>query len=200
MMFRRQLLTNDEPIYDNFLHAEDYELWLRLLKRTQAATLPIPLVEYRVHESSICVIHSESQEQMVAAISSRQILSLLPDQSLSQTEINILRQCHFPKQLAAQEMALCPVMCQLFKTFAQQPGIDPVIVRRLRRQWTKWVLAAVKVWQWPVLLTSGLLGTLIRHDPIAILLVGLVHLPKRIIRQISEAINTNFSRRVNYSK
>jgi glycosyltransferase involved in cell wall biosynthesis len=187
MMFRRHLLTKGEPIYNNFFHAEDYELWLRLLKRTRAATLPVPLVEYRVHERSICVIHSEPQEQMVTTISTRQIQSLLPHHSLSQAEINTLRQCHLPKQLMAQEMALCPVMFQLFNAFAQQPGIDPIAVRRLRRQWIKWVLAAVRIRQWPLLLTSGLLGVILRHDPIAVLIAGLIHFPKRIIRQVSRA-------------
>jgi glycosyltransferase involved in cell wall biosynthesis len=184
MMLRRQLLAKSEPVYDNFLHAEDYELWLRLLKRTRAATLPVPLVEYRVHEHGICLTYSESQEQMVTAISAKQIQALLPHQTLNQNEFNGLRRCHYPQHLRNQELALCPMMFQLFNAFAQQPGIDRNIVHQLRRRWIKQVLANLQTKQWLNLLAFDLLRVILRHDPLALFMAGFIQWPKRTIRQI----------------
>jgi len=54
VMIRRALLIENELFYnENFIHAEDIELWTRLAKYTKLANLKTPLLKYRVAESSV---------------------------------------------------------------------------------------------------------------------------------------------------
>jgi glycosyltransferase involved in cell wall biosynthesis len=185
LMFRHQLFEPDESFYqEEFLHAEDYELWCRLLNRTQAATLPVPLLVVGTFESEgISAIYRQEQAEMVTTISARQIRALLSHHTFTLSEIKMLRRCYSPQQLTQTEMIFCPVMFELFKVFEQQPGIDRTIVRRLRRQWIKRLLA-VNTEQLGQMWTSGLLQTILRYDPVALLMAGLIHLPRRSIRRI----------------
>ncbi len=54
-MFRRQAFEaaggHYDPAYET---AEDYECWLRMSRITRIASLPEPLLDYRVHPESIC--------------------------------------------------------------------------------------------------------------------------------------------------
>ena len=184
-MFRRQLFEAGEDFYQKeFLHAEDYELWCRLLHRTQAATLPIPLLIVGTYENDgISAIYRQEQAEMVTTISARQIRELLSHRALTLPEIKMLRRCYSPQQLTQTEMIFCPVMFELLKVFEQQPGIDPTIVRCLRRQWIKRLLAT-NAEQLGQMWVSGLFRSILRHDPVALLMAGLIHLPRRSIRRI----------------
>jgi glycosyltransferase involved in cell wall biosynthesis len=185
IMFRSQLFETGELVYRLFTHAEDYELWTRLLQHTCGATLRVPLVIYRVHDSSVCTMYCEEQTEMVATISARQIRALLPQRTFTLSEIKMLRRCYSPDKLTQAEMDFCPVMFELFKVFERQPNVDHVIVRRLRRQWIKRLLA-LNAGQLGRVWTSGLLWSILRHDPMALFMAGFVHLPQKFIRQLSQ--------------
>lgn len=183
IMFRRRLVALEQPFYRDFLHAEDYELWPRLLKHTRAATLTTPLVSYRMHSNSICATNPEPQEQMVTRISVNQIRELVLGQ-LTTTAIEALRRCHFPQQAAPTDIVYCSSMLQLFKTFAQQPGIDQVVVQQLRRQWIRRVLASSKKEHLFKLTRINLLAKLVYQDPVSLFLTGYSHLSKQIFSKI----------------
>lgn len=185
VMFRRRLFETGEFNYHPFPHVEDYELFSRLLKYTCAASLPNPFYIVRMHQNSICATHSEEQFRTIISISAQQINTLLSEHSLTLPEIKILHRCYSAEALTQAEMAFCPVMFDLFKVFERQPNIDHVIVRHLRRWWIKRLLALNTRhlgWVW----TSGLLQSILRHDPMALFMAGFVHLPQKFIRQLGQ--------------
>jgi len=54
VMLRRRLMEEHRLRYDpSAVAVEDFELWARLLKFTKGANLPDPLLDYRLHESSV---------------------------------------------------------------------------------------------------------------------------------------------------
>lgn len=59
------------------LHAEDYDLWVRLNKITQIANIPEVLLKYRVWRNSVGSTHSDIQDQNTIKIMQSQISSLL---------------------------------------------------------------------------------------------------------------------------
>ena len=53
VMFRTSIVQSLGGYDPTALHAEDYDLWLRLIQHYQAANLPVPLIQYRIHSSQI---------------------------------------------------------------------------------------------------------------------------------------------------
>jgi glycosyltransferase involved in cell wall biosynthesis len=54
VMMRREMLVKYNLSYpEKFLHAEDYALWVELLKYTKAYNIPRILLRYRIHEESV---------------------------------------------------------------------------------------------------------------------------------------------------
>ncbi len=61
VMLRRAALATLEPYRPCFLHAEDYDLWLRLAERYDCCNLPEPLLRYRLHGGQISAQHTEQR-------------------------------------------------------------------------------------------------------------------------------------------
>lgn len=63
VMLRRSILADFQPsVFDsNFLHCEDYELWLRILKITKVKNIQESLLKYRINSTSISQVHSSHQ-------------------------------------------------------------------------------------------------------------------------------------------
>lgn len=62
LMIRTSLLKNEFVIYNSsFSHAEDYELWSRLIFKTHFSAVNKLLFEYRIHNSQITQIHNSKQ-------------------------------------------------------------------------------------------------------------------------------------------
>ena len=80
VMFRRPLFVERGLIYkDEFLHAEDYELWTRAAEVTGLANLPDVLLRYRQHEAQTSSLRKTRQEATVANIRLRQLQKIHPD-------------------------------------------------------------------------------------------------------------------------
>jgi hypothetical protein len=60
-MMRRDTFLASGGYRKSFLHAEDYDLWLRLAESHQLANLPDVLLRYRFHATQIGSIHAEQQ-------------------------------------------------------------------------------------------------------------------------------------------
>jgi len=74
VMFRRQPVVDRFGGYPECHHCEDIALWSRLLLQGPAANLPLPLIDYRVHEqSTIRQIAADSIE----ALFEKQVLPVL---------------------------------------------------------------------------------------------------------------------------
>jgi hypothetical protein len=64
-MMRRDVLIKNKLSYpDKFLHAEDYALWIELLKYTKAHNIPLVLLRYRIHEEGI-TIHTVNDDHFI---------------------------------------------------------------------------------------------------------------------------------------
>ncbi|MCD6581325.1 MAG: glycosyltransferase [Desulfuromusa sp.] len=77
VMIRRSLLERFDLRYDvGFPHAEDYELWSRIMEHSQGYNFQTPLVKYRLIQTSVSVTNASAQIDMADRISNRQIESL----------------------------------------------------------------------------------------------------------------------------
>lgn len=77
VMFRRELLKRHELSYDPaFKHAEDYDLWTRILEITKGHNLEEALVQYRIHSDNVSHKNMTQQMRCADAISARQLQKL----------------------------------------------------------------------------------------------------------------------------
>lgn len=86
VMMRRDLVIEQGSYRQEFKHAEDYDLWLRLHKVSNIDNLAEPLLQYRQHSEKISIYHAE--EQAVASVMARYISK------------NNLNHCDFEKIMA----------------------------------------------------------------------------------------------------
>ena len=69
LMIRTSVLKNQQPVFNsNFKHAEDYELWSRLLFICKFSAVNETLVKYRVHDGQVTQIHNSEQINSANAI------------------------------------------------------------------------------------------------------------------------------------
>jgi glycosyltransferase involved in cell wall biosynthesis len=62
VMMKREILVKNELSYPTqYLHAEDYALWIELLKYTKAYNIPWVLLRYRIHDESVTANTIEDQ-------------------------------------------------------------------------------------------------------------------------------------------
>jgi glycosyltransferase involved in cell wall biosynthesis len=70
VMMRTSILKEQTILFDeHFVHAEDYELWTRLITKTRFANLPEKLLLYRKHSSQISSVHTDEQLKLNKEIS-----------------------------------------------------------------------------------------------------------------------------------
>lgn len=68
-MIRRSVLLKNALHYrEDYVVAQDYDLWARMLNITRFANLQLPLVIYRAHESSMSAMHFALQRQNAARV------------------------------------------------------------------------------------------------------------------------------------
>jgi hypothetical protein len=90
-MIRRDVLEHHQLRYDErFVTAQDYELWVRLLKHTAADNLPAPLVRYRLRKG---ISQTRKAEQLANhdRIASQAIQTIVPEFRTSPPEVMHLR-------------------------------------------------------------------------------------------------------------
>lgn len=62
IMMRRDALDRAGHYREEFKHVEDLDLFLRMAEVGEIRNLPRPLLNYRLHESSVCHVHREEQK------------------------------------------------------------------------------------------------------------------------------------------
>lgn len=82
VMMKAELLK-EEPYAIQFSHAEDYDLWCRLSRKTQMANIPEFLFQYRWHSTNISQIENPAQISVKEEIIKRELkfLELSPNES-----------------------------------------------------------------------------------------------------------------------
>ncbi|MBU2061126.1 MAG: hypothetical protein KKH44_04660, partial [Bacteroidetes bacterium] len=73
VLIRNSILKKHNLLYPNFLHAEDYALWLKLIKHCKVEILSEPLLKYRVHDANISILNSEFQKRQTSKLRENEI-------------------------------------------------------------------------------------------------------------------------------
>lgn len=147
VMLRLNVLRQQKLFYDpSALHAEDYELWSRLLKYGQGLNYSEPLVKRRIHDNRIGQLAAAQQQDMSDKVTRSNFAQLGFEFSLQ--EIRILRDWFgkFPSRLNQQQVDLCSIWFEIMDAFASQPELDLNIWRPIRGRWiTRLMLARTEL-------------------------------------------------------
>lgn len=64
VILRKEVLEKNEILFSpDFIHGEDYEMWIRLSSHTRFANLPEVLLQYRLHENSVSASNQSVQQE-----------------------------------------------------------------------------------------------------------------------------------------
>jgi hypothetical protein len=167
IMLRASLLAGAGDPYSDHRHAEDYELWVRLLRTSRGETLREPLVLYREHGGSVSREHRTAQIAMVDRIASAQLATLLPGLETANHGLQALRRARRAMLKSVDAIEAVGRILDLFPAFARQPGIDAREARRLERRWIEMVCSRAPAGALRRLARSGHLTRLVRRAPSA---------------------------------
>ncbi len=96
LMIRTALLKENNILFNtDYVHAEDYELWVRLIPLTNFANLPDNLLKYRDHNESITNSFSSVQEKN--SNKARQKLFNIIGVKVNKNELDLYRNCMYHK-------------------------------------------------------------------------------------------------------
>lgn len=91
VMIRKEILIQNTLDYqEEFLHAEDYDLWSRLLDFCEGRNIKQPLIKRRIHKESISNRHKNIQFENHLKISKRTIEKRYPYSNLSLADVKNL--------------------------------------------------------------------------------------------------------------
>lgn len=140
VMFRSKLFNDNGLRYNETVtYSQDYDLWARAMEVTRGGNLDTPLVELRLHESSISATKRASQQRFAGKVSRRQLAALLPDRTPSEDEISVLRRCYYrlPDDVDEDELNTCRLFLAALDAFSRRyPGAASFISRE-RRNWVE---------------------------------------------------------------
>lgn len=150
VMLRRTAL-GDERYSAQFLHAEDYDLWLRLSRRHRLDNLPQSLLLHRRHGQSVSARHLETQLDSAARslrghVQERYGLALTPGQARA-----LLDPRAFLERHSDAADAPVPVLRELERRFiAIERGASANELRAVRRDvaFVCWKFAALGLVHW----------------------------------------------------
>jgi len=165
VVFRRALVPPGEPVYSDLPLCEDYELWLRLLDRSQGVTVGEPLLVVRTHEAvGVSAPRREAQRRAVAELSAARIGALLGEE-VPTGAVEAMRHCRRATRLDPAATREVPRLLRLWDVFARAPFVDRAEAARLRRAWLRRLVGALPVAMLPALAGSGPLAELRRREP-----------------------------------
>ncbi|HXH19354.1 MAG TPA: glycosyltransferase [Chitinophagales bacterium] len=87
-----------------FIHAEDYEAWVRLAGLTHFANIPEVLLKYRIHEQSVSAAHQKIQERNTHRIIRRAFEKA--GMSISDEEVHLFREVAYSHFKAEKKFVL----------------------------------------------------------------------------------------------
>jgi glycosyltransferase involved in cell wall biosynthesis len=77
VVIRRDCLDTTRAYRSTFVHAEDYDLWLRIAERHDLTNIAEPLTRYRIHADQVSAINIEAQA--VSALAARTVARIRHD-------------------------------------------------------------------------------------------------------------------------
>lgn len=105
VMIRRAVIEGMDVVFDNqYLHAEDYELWTRLVFKTKMANIPEYLLDYRMHDAQISSQHSDFQTDLATKIRRKYLSEFFGD---------VLNNFEFVFKLSAEKLVFSEMYLQI---------------------------------------------------------------------------------------
>jgi glycosyltransferase involved in cell wall biosynthesis len=180
LMFRRETMRP----YRYAPAAYDYEICARLARETRTASIPEPLVVYRMHEAGLSTTQRGPMERSVRAISAREIRKILAPRRPDRGEIESLRRLADGRGVEADDLERIPLMLELLDALARTPGIEPGAMAGVRRVWIRRLLRALPARHLMSLPAGRETRMLLRSDPAAVAASALAQLPRRALRTV----------------
>jgi glycosyltransferase involved in cell wall biosynthesis len=184
IMLRAEFLREHGLAYDtSIVHAEDYDLWSRVMEFGQAANLSEPLMKYRTH------VQQASARNLNAMLEKRDLISLRNIRrlgvSIANEDVRVLRAWnhHFPPQIRREEIKYCRLLLLILEAFSSLPGIDLINCQQIRGYFLFRILAASLPGQAKAVWQDGLSGYLRIRDVPSIFHAGIARVFQSIHRQ-----------------
>ncbi len=136
IMMRAELVAGSRARYGDFLHAEDFELWGRLLQSTRGATVEEALVRYREHESAVSARNRDPQREMVDEVARLRMSELLERPVTLQSAVNA-KACWQGYLGPKGSASAVETLLEMFTRFHERPDIDSSVVRELESRWIR---------------------------------------------------------------
>lgn len=165
MMIRRQCLDTHGLAYrDTYPAVEDYDLWRRVLERTQGANLSQALLRYRVHGSSTTTLLRDRQWDSHARVAHEVIRQVVPEADLTAAQVGELVRAFIGWKAVRGNGApqLSPLLVRrymtLFEQFVSRQGSSAALRRWYRRDRWKMLSQAIRSKT-----RRGWVGIVLRH-------------------------------------
>jgi hypothetical protein len=142
VMMRRELLARIQGYRPGFAPAEDYDLWDRLLRLTDGANLPQPLVHYRTHAGMSSVQKQATQVQQMNVIRQR-ILHARLGTDVPSAVVAALGRAAYGRKVKAEPLAATTaaaamrVLQQLYQAFVAQEALAPADAQLVARDYLR---------------------------------------------------------------
>ena len=185
VMFRTSTVRSHGLSYEaGAVHAEDYELWSRILEYGRGMNLRQPLVQYRTHTRQISQQSLRKQNETRDRISRMNLQKRGLANDVSEEDLTVLRKwvMQEPCLTDARDMQLGRLLLRILDRFSRCSDVDPTAASELRRAWIKRLLAAASASQATTLVTSGLLGDVLMRDCVSVLSHGSERAARRVRR------------------
>jgi glycosyltransferase involved in cell wall biosynthesis len=91
VMIRKSILDKFDLKYENFKHAEDYDLWSRIIKYTQIYNIQDVLLDYRIHPSAVSIKYADIQKTTDRVIKMNMLDFLTDDTKLKNNIMHLIK-------------------------------------------------------------------------------------------------------------
>lgn len=178
VMMRANILHRHGLLYNkDILHAEDFDLWSRLLHYGMGKNIEQPLVKIRCHDERISMVYASEQMATADRIVWANLQQL--GVSLSTPEVRTLRSWRRKPQLVtAQDIRNGRCLLEILRKFGKQEIIEPRQFRIIRYRYMNKILKLMSLKDLVTFQKIRFFGVLLRDHRILVL----KHLIKRSIR------------------
>ncbi|MEM4406818.1 MAG: glycosyltransferase [Candidatus Methanomethylicaceae archaeon] len=120
VIMRKQLILK-ERYNPTYRYAQDYDLWLRLSKKTKIANIPEILYMRRVHPRTISLMHGQEQKQAVVDIMRKKLTSLLKV-AIKEREVMILEGAITQKKMRTRQelRTLIKLIIRVYRAYLRE--------------------------------------------------------------------------------
>jgi glycosyltransferase involved in cell wall biosynthesis len=150
------LRRNDLGYNTQLVHAEDYDLWSRLLGYGKGANFEIPLIKHRQHSAQLTQAYPTMVRDAGDQICQQNLNKL--NVTLSLDEVKTLRDWYyrFPSRIDQTNLKLCQSLIQILLAYCSEPGLDAKIISHIRSRYILHMLKATPIHLWNDLWAAGL--------------------------------------------